>query len=310
MLRFKRKRGASVRSRQDPGQWKVVWFSKLRWFGVAFMLAGLAVGFYVAGQRLLDPNRFPIRQVIIEGALYNVTQEDIRPALENYLGQNFFALDITAVQEDLLNNAWVKWAAVQRQWPDKLTVHLAEREVFGRWGQDELVDVNGIRFSPPVVRHPKSWPLLIGPDGHEMALIHAYQQASTVLDEAGLQLVRIAQDARRSWRLMLDNGMEIQLGRKQMMERLKRFAAVYPYVLADHIDNIVVVDLRYSNGFAVRWTPASDAAQLLEAILSGRKPPVAAVPFKKGAKPNAPDKFEGGMSSPPYPDTLTADSPG
>jgi cell division protein FtsQ len=310
MLRLKRKRGASVRPKQVPGQWKVVWFSKLRWFGVAFVLVGLTVGFYVAGQRLLDPNRFPIRQVVIEGALYNVARKDVRPVLEKYLGQNFFALDITAVQEDLLNNAWIKWAAVQRQWPDKLTVRLAEREVFGRWGQDELVDVNGIRFSPPVVRHPKSWPLLIGPDDHEMQLIHTYQRASAVLNKLDLQLVQIAQNARRSWRLMLDNGMEIQLGRAQMIERLKRFAAIYPHVLADHINKIAVVDLRYSNGFAVRWTPASDTAQLLEAILSGRKPPVAAAPFKKGAKSNAPDRFESGMSSPTYLYTLTGDSAG
>jgi cell division protein FtsQ len=277
---------------------------------VALVLVGLAVGFHVAWQRVLDPNRFPIRQVVIEGALYNVTREDISPVLKSYLGQNFFALDIAAVQENLLTNPWIEWVAVQRQWPDKLTVRLAERNVFGRWGQNELVDVNGIRFSPPIVRYPKSWPLLIGPDDHEMELIHAYQKASTVLNSVGLRLVQTTQDTRRSWRLMLDNGIEIYLGRKQITERLKRFAAVYPHVLADHIDKIAAVDLRYGNGFAVRWTAASDAAHLLEAILSGRKPPVAAVPFKKGVKPTAPERFESGMSSPTHLDTLTLDSAG
>ena len=78
--------------------------------------------------------------------------------------------------------------------------------------------------------------------------------------------------ARHAWRLRLNNGLVVELGREAsqdapatqstqatgpssplpVAERLSRFAAVYPQTLGRLKRRLDYVDLRYPNGFALR----------------------------------------------------------
>jgi cell division protein FtsQ len=75
------------------------------------------------------------------------------------------------------------------------------------------------------------------------------------LARVGRSVARLSVNARRSWELELDNGVELRLGREQTMARLRRFVRTYPVVHAAKLDQLQYVDLRYSNGFSVRWQP-------------------------------------------------------
>ena len=70
----------------------------------------------------------------------------------------------------------------------------------------------------------------------------------------------MALSERGSWSLSTAGGAQIVLGdRTQAGKRLRRFLDVYPQVMAGHADAFAYVDLRYTNGFAVRWPPAASA---------------------------------------------------
>ena len=264
-MRFgrKRRRGATVIDHSPPDaaeRWWVLWGPRLRWMGVALVLAALGFGVRAGSQKLHDPQAFPLRQVRIEGELRNLTEGDLQPVAREFLGQNFFIANLDALYAALAANPWVEEVTVRRWWPDTVEIALRERVAFGYWGAEgEMVDVDGRRFHPVVVRQPGPWPRLAGPDGHEKTLIRAYREARALLDPVGLELVKLVQDERRAWWLTFDNGLEVYVGRERFEERLRRLARVYPRVLAVQIDRIAVVDLRYVNGFAVRWKAESRA---------------------------------------------------
>ncbi|NJN46334.1 MAG: cell division protein FtsQ/DivIB [Candidatus Competibacteraceae bacterium] len=234
------------------------WRLWLRWTGVAMVLAGIGAGLYSAGQRLLDPEQFPLRHVRLNGELRNLDEADLRALLETQLGQNFFALDIDAIHAAFAANPWIREVRVQRQWPDTLRINFHERSVFGYWGEDEMIDINGQRFRPANIRQTGVWPRLAGPDGHEIQLMNAYREATALLKSVGLQLTRLVQDERRAWWMELANGLELSLGREHFDQRLRRFIDIYPRILAEQIDRIAMVDLRYVNGFAVRWADSTE----------------------------------------------------
>ncbi|HCB13375.1 MAG TPA: cell division protein FtsQ, partial [Gammaproteobacteria bacterium] len=48
----------------------------------------------------------------------------------------------------------------------------------------------------------------------------------------------------------------VYVGREQFEQRLQRLVQLYPRILSAQIDRIAVVDLRYGNGFVVRWKTA------------------------------------------------------
>lgn len=258
-MRFgrERRRGATVINRDPPDaaeRRRAIWGPRLRWLGVALVLVALGFGVRAGSQKLHDPEAFPLRQVRIKGELRNLAEVDLQPVAGEFLGQNFFIANLDALYAALAANPWVEEVTVRRWWPDTVEIALRERVAFGYWGaEEEMVDVNGRRFRPVTVRQTGPWPRLAGPDGHEKTLIRVYQEARALLDPVGLKLVKLTQDERRAWWLTFDNGLEVSVGRERFEERLRRLARVYPRVLAVQIDRISVVDLRYVNGFAVRW---------------------------------------------------------
>ncbi len=253
----KKRRGATLlrqESAQSPGRWKTVWGPRLRVLSVVLALAAVGFGVQTGSRKLREPGAFPLRNVRVEGELRNLTEADLQPLASEYLGLNFFIANLDALHTALAAHPWIEDVAVRRWWPDTVEIRLRERTAFGYWGeQEDMVDVNGRRFHPTVVRQAGPWPQLKGPDGREKALIKAWRDVCALFDPIGLTLVKLAQDERRSWWLTFDNGLEGYVGRERFEERLRRLAQVYPRVLAAQADRIAVVDLRYVNGFAVRW---------------------------------------------------------
>lgn len=255
-LRSKRHRGATPLKREPSGalkRWKVALGPPLRWLGVVLVIVGVGYGVRIGSQKLREPGAFPLRQIRVEGELRNLVEADFNAVAKTYLGQNFFVANLEDLNAELAANPWVETVSVGRWWPDTVQIKLRERTAFGYWGEKEMVDIHGVRFQPTVVRQPGPWPRLSGPDGHEKTLIEAYRKAHDLLDPLGLKLVKLVQDERRAWWLTFDGGLEAYLGREQFEQRLQRLARVYPQFLAAQIDRIAVVDLRYVDGFAVRW---------------------------------------------------------
>ncbi len=259
MIRFghRQRRGATLlkhESAQSSGQWKAVWGPRLRWLSVALALALVGYGVQVGSQKLREPGAFPLRNVRVEGELRNLAETDLQPLANAYLGLNFFIANLDTLHTALADNPWIEDVTVRRWWPDTVEIRLRERTAFGYWGeQKNMVDTNGRQFHPTVIRQPGPWPQLKGPDGREKALIKTWQEVRALFDPVGLTLVKLVQDERRAWWLTFDNGLEVYVGRERFEERLRRLVQVYPRVLAAQADRIAVVDLRYVNGFAVRW---------------------------------------------------------
>lgn len=247
------RRGATSLAQPARERWWNLFRAGVQWLGAAAVLAVLGGGLYWAGHRLLEPGLLPLQHVYLEGRRQYLAEADSRELVQDYLGQNFLTLDISALRDRFADNPWVEQVTVQRQWPDSLKVRMRERIPFARWGEDEMVAANGQRFRPAVIPEPDRWPRLTGPEGHEQQLIRVYQDSSALLAKIGLHLTQLAQDERRAWRLIFADGLEVRLGRDQFSQRLQRFVDIYPYLLAYQIERIAVVDLRYTNGFAVRW---------------------------------------------------------
>jgi cell division protein FtsQ len=53
----------------------------------------------------------------------------------------------------------------------------------------------------------------------------------------------------------LSTGLEILLGRNEQLKKLQRFLKTLTVLKQEQVEQIVVVDLRYPNGYAVSWKP-------------------------------------------------------
>jgi len=229
----------------------------------ALLLAAVAW----AGMRLADPRTMPLTTVHVDGEFHRVPAAQVRAVVAEHTQSGFLALDVDAVYADLLALPWVRSVSVRRVWPDALHVALTENSAFVRWGESALLNDYGEPFAPLQLSDAlRQLPRIEGPDNSELQMVESYRKMTQLLAPLALKIVRLVQDARRSWRVELNNGITLMLGRLDSEQRVQRFVRFYPQVLARRAVRIERIDLRYSSGFSVRWSDSADQELLLNGI--------------------------------------------
>ncbi|MBI3449572.1 MAG: FtsQ-type POTRA domain-containing protein [Acidobacteria bacterium] len=90
--------------------------------------AGLAAfGFRTAWLLLVDPDRFPLRQIVVEGAGETIDRE-VEAKLQPLLGKNVLTIDIAEVQRAAAGNPWVRGSSVRRRLPSTILVLVEPRK--------------------------------------------------------------------------------------------------------------------------------------------------------------------------------------
>jgi cell division protein FtsQ len=211
------------------------------------VLAGLAIlgASLGAAYWLLEPERFPVSEVVLKGELKNTTTAQIQAALPR-VGGNFFAVNLAEVRAGVERLPWVRRVAVRRVWPGGLEVSIEEHVALARWGDDRLVNTHGEAFS---AKSAESLPAFIGPGGTAAEVARRYRSFSDILAPLDTRVERIVLSPRHAWQLRLGNGLQVMLGRDADLAeaRLRQFVEAYPKIRPHEY-----VDLRYPNGFAVR----------------------------------------------------------
>ncbi len=195
----------------------------------------------------------PVRAIRITGDATHVDVARLQTRLAAAVDGNFLFLDLARLGRAAEALPWVAGAEVRRIWPDTLEVVLRERVPVARWGEDALLDEHGEVFRPQSLPSLPALPRLEGPPGSAARVRVTWERLNEALADSGLRMATLAMNDRRAWHGTLDNGIRLQLGRGDPVERVRRFAAVYPRILAPRADEIERIDLRYPNGLAVRW---------------------------------------------------------
>lgn len=221
---------------------------------VALPVVGVLRGWFAA-------DRWPVTRLTVQAEFHHVKAEQIRDVVRPRLGGGFFALDLDAVQKAVAALPWVESVEASKRWPDTLLLRIYERQPFARWNDKQLISRQGQVFDVPPGELDTSLPSLHGPDDRLAEVVSFYADTRKAFGGTHLQITGVSLTERGSWSLSTADGAQIVLGdREQAARRLRRFLDVYPQVVAGHATGFAYADLRYTNGFAVRWPPAAGTA--------------------------------------------------
>ena len=216
------------------------------------LAAGIASAGHYARPLLAGP---ALTQLVITRRLEHVPPQAVQDAVRSALGSGFFTTHVDAVRSAVAALPWVASVAVRRSWPHTLYVEVTEEQPVVRWNGNGLMDAGGRVF---VHSDDSAWarlPVLNGPDGSEADLLAEYHTFAALLAPHALVLRQLTVDARGDASLQLGNGLEVRLGRENAELRLERFVSVALPTLAAQLPGVAYVDMRYTNGFAVGFSP-------------------------------------------------------
>lgn len=224
--------------------------------GLIFLIVVVMLILFLAWQVMTwleDKQRVPLKHVLVSGDIEYVDVARVETQIRRRQPVSFFQIDVNQAHQDIEDLPWVYQASVRKQWPDTLAVYVIEQEPVARWNGDMLLNRFGGTFSPDSGIEEMPLPDLYGPGGSELTVLQGYKAMQGLLVRSELQIVELFLSERYAWNVKLDNGISLNLGRKEFMDRLQRFVDVFPLLKQQNKD-VSYVDLRYDTGLAVGWS--------------------------------------------------------
>ena len=209
----------------------------------------------------------PIKKIRAQGEFENVTEKMILDAISDDVEGGYLSVNVRQLQHKIEQLAWVKQASVRRVWPDSVVVTIKEQKAHAIWKNKGLLNDLGERFEPETIADLKL-PILTGPDNLNVKVMNIYKNFKKQLGAIGLTVVELTLDNRRAIYLELSNNIKISLGRTDYQTRLERFITAYKINLNKYSNKIDYVDMRYTNGFSIKWKENTQAANA-ENVLMG-----------------------------------------
>ncbi len=242
---------------------------------------------YLWIEKNVQPERdlMPIRVLEIEGKLVRVTREQIiekltrefapvdTPVIASVVAKNgksdsknsntkgvigYFGSDLQQLEQRLQEIPWVQTIKLRRVWPDRLRIEIKEHRAIAIWNRTKLINEYGELFYPVDISGFETLPELSGPDQQLQKLLVTFQELQQLLTSIELQLKVLNLNHRYSWSLALSNGIKLQVGRKNLIERVERFITLYPLLQRESKLAIEEIDLRYDTGLAVTWLETTE----------------------------------------------------
>lgn len=230
----------------------------------------------LAGDRLRPVLDQPVTALRIDGTLLHLDTTQIAAAVNQAALPRLFEVDLDAVKRRVEALPWVAHARVSRIWPNCIAVRINERVAIARWGKASLIDSESRVFTPSAAELPDGLPQLLAPDGHEAETVANYRGLIAALGDGPFKPAGLMLDERGEWRMTSVTGIELRLGQGDPLTRIGLLGGAIRNTLADQIERVAYIDLRYSNGFSVGWKDGAAASS--------------AGSGKAAAKPGAEDK--------------------
>ncbi|WMY92540.1 cell division protein FtsQ/DivIB [Snodgrassella communis] len=217
-----------------------------RWLYVCVLFCLLAAGV----TWVVHSPYFPVRQIQVLQPLKHLQSTEIAKISRQYLRGNIFTVNVSAAQAELAKLPWVAKVQVKRIWPDTVQLDIKERVPVARWNTQQLVDMDGRIFNAAI---QEQLPLLVGTTGSTRHMTVHLLTFENLLQPTGLHVQELQLSDRSAWQLILTNGITLRLGREKVEQRLASFVWAWQQVLQNQASNIDYVDLRYPDGFALRY---------------------------------------------------------
>jgi len=196
---------------------------------------------------------FKIKTIKLVGEIKHNDPLLLRSLVETKMRGNFFTLDLTEVHESLAALPWVAQVSVTRAWPDTLTVNVTEHTPGLILNETHLASDKGKLIVAEVPAEYKGLPRIYGVSSDLELLLERYQEFNSKLAGYNLQISTLKIDERNSVELKFNNEVDLILGRVDQLKRLERFLDYYDQIVSAEANPLDRVDMRYANGFAVRW---------------------------------------------------------
>ncbi len=185
--------------------------------------------------------------------LHHADKKRLFETMRPYLTGSFFNVNLHEAQRAASKLDWVRSVKIDRIPPAQIKVTIDEYEPAARWirngEQAGLVSTHGEVFQAV---YAEELPEFDGDVNEQKVMFEQYENFNNQLKPLRLRIIRLQYSPRGAWSMMLNNGIEVRLGKDETSTRMARFVQAFPRYLQAKAQYIDYVDMRYQDAFATR----------------------------------------------------------
>ncbi len=170
-----------------------------------------------------------------------------------------FRADLNHIKQVVEAAPWVRRANIRRVWPNRLLVEIEEHRAVARWEDGRLLNSYHELFvaNSGALENEQDLAILAGPQGSHAEVARRWLELDEWLKPLSRTVSQLTLSERYSWKVELDDGMTLILGRDQgapqpARDRVIRMVQAFPDLTQSLRSVPVQIDLRHSDGFAIR----------------------------------------------------------
>lgn len=227
---------------------------------VVVLLLLLSAAFYLSRNGAVDMKTLTpehqlsqVKKVAVYGDLDHVKVDQIQILVREASRDGMLALDLLHLRDLLQELPWIYLVKVRKVWPETVEVWLREQSASVSWGSTGYLNLNGEFFSADgILLNHLGLPVISSQHDDTEAVYRQFVRLSALLDGSGQKIRKMVVDKRGSIYLYLENGLELNLGRRAMEHRLARWSSQSPVIMSHLNGEVRMVDLRYEQGMAIQ----------------------------------------------------------
>jgi len=222
-----------------------------------------AIGF--AGYKALPYLNPEVKQIVVTGELVRLDQQQLVQEVEEKLQGGILTLDMSRLRDELMAIPWAKNIELIKHFPNTLEVQVYEEKALVRWNNSGYISHEGEFIHSMQYEDLMSLPQLqsarVSMEGHPHSLsndqaaqvaMSLYHRLNSVVLSEGRQIQSLTESAAGGWTMTWDNGLSIDIGRKDHLQRTRHVMAAWQRLPVEMRASLERIDARYENGVAVR----------------------------------------------------------
>ena len=191
---------------------------------------------------------FPVQEIsiITSDKKYNVNK--LNKYLGSLYGEDLLLIDIDSIQKNIISDDWISDAEVIKSFPSKITIRIIQHEPMALYN-NQILSKAGILINSSTISS-KDLPIIIDKDKELLSAYDIYSLSLLNLKKIDLVIKKI--EIHHSLVKIYTTSIVLISDQTNFEKNILRLVSLFEDLNNTYGKNITSIDMRYSNGFAIK----------------------------------------------------------
>ena len=191
---------------------------------------------------------FPVKEISIITSDKKYNANKLNKYLDSLYGTDLLLTNIDIIQKNIISDDWISDAEVIKSFPSKITIRIIQHEPMALYN-NQIISKDGILLNSSTISS-KNLPIIIDKDKELMSAYAIYSLSLINLKKIDLVIKKIV--IHHSLIKIYTTSTVLISDRTNFEKNILRLVHLFEDLNNTYGKNIRSIDMRYSNGFAIK----------------------------------------------------------